>query len=47
MNYGKGEDLWKKEVISVDWVFCDRLSVDREGIVEGGGSGGGRILRDS
>ena len=47
MNYGKGEDLWKKEVISADWVFCDRLSVYREEIVGGGGSGGGRILKDS
>ena len=29
-----------------DWVFCGRLSVDRDGMVEGGGSRGERILRD-
>ena len=35
----RNSGLWKKEVISIDRVFCDRLSVDREGIREDGGSG--------
>ena len=26
MDYGKGEDLWKKEVISVDWVSASHVS---------------------